>query len=129
MYRQFVLCIIVVFVVSCNKKERPISPGEGATPRIAIAGLSIESSTFSPATTNEDAFHARTGDTILTSYSFLAIDSPDYKRAQWFPALVGRAIPGGIVTKEAYESLMGKMLSRLKQNLPYHGLFFDIHGA
>ena len=129
MYRQFVLCIIVVFVVSCNKKERPIAPGEGATPRIAIAGLSIESSTFSPATTNEDAFHARTGDTILTSYSFLAIDSPDYKRAQWFPALVGRAIPGGIVTKEAYESLMGKMLSRLKQNLPYHGLFFDIHGA
>jgi microcystin degradation protein MlrC len=129
MYRQFLFYILIVLVVSCNKTERSAAPGGGAAPRIAIAGLAIESSTFSPATTNEDAFHVRTGDTVLTSYSFLAVDSPDYKRAQWFPSLVGRAIPGGIVTREAYESLMEKMLRRLKQNLPYHGLFFDIHGA
>ncbi|HTF16428.1 MAG TPA: M81 family metallopeptidase, partial [Chryseolinea sp.] len=129
MYRLFVLYIIALLVVSCTKTEKPTASGGGAAPRIAIAGLAIESSTFSPATTNEEAFHARTGDSILTSYSFLAIDSPDYKRAQWFPALIGRSIPGGIVTKEAYESLLEKMLGGLKQNLPYDGLFFDIHGA
>jgi microcystin degradation protein MlrC len=33
------------------------------------------------------------------------------------------------VTKEAYESLVTKTLKRLKENLPYDGLFFDIHGA
>lgn len=98
-------------------------------PRIAIAGLAIESSTFSPALTHEPAFHARTGDTILTNYRFLHADSGMYQRAQWFPALVGRALPGGIVTREAYESLMSKMLQRLEANLPYDGLFFDIHGA
>lgn len=98
-------------------------------PRIAIAGLAIESSTFSPATTAEEAFHARTGDTVLTSYEFLAGDSADYQRAQWFPALVGRSLPGGVVTREAYESLMSKMLARLRRDLPYDGLFFDIHGA
>lgn len=129
MYRLIASVALVIVVASCNKSEKPTEPQSGELPRIAIAGLAIESSTFSPATTDEEAFNTRTGDTILTSYSFLAIDSPDYKRAAWYPALVGRAIPGGIVTKEAYESLMQKMLARLKQNLPYQGLFFDIHGA
>lgn len=98
-------------------------------PRIAIAGLGIESSTFSPAVTHEEAFHARVGDTILTSYRFLAPDSATYKRAEWFPVLIGRALPGGIVTSEAYESLANKIVEGLKRDLPYDGLFFDIHGA
>ena len=34
-------------------------------PRIAIAGLGIESSTFSPALTDEAAFHAKYGDAIF----------------------------------------------------------------
>jgi microcystin degradation protein MlrC len=65
----------------------------------------------------------------LTSYKFLSTDSTDYKRASWFPILIGRSIPGGIVSREAYESLMTKMLEGLKKNLPYDGVFFDIHGA
>ena len=129
MYRLIPICVVAFIIASCNKSEKPTESSSGTLPRIAIAGLAIESSTFSPATTSEEAFHERTGDTILTAYSFLAIDSPDYKRATWLPALVGRAIPGGIVTKEAYESLMEKMLARLKKNLPYQGVFFDIHGA
>lgn len=102
---------------------------EKKLPRIAIAGLAIESSTFSPALTTEEAFHAKTGDSIFTSYNFLAPDSLDRKKAQWFPSLVGRAIPGGIVTRDAYESLVTQTLERLKQNAPYDGLFLDIHGA
>jgi microcystin degradation protein MlrC len=98
-------------------------------PRIAIAGLAIESSTFSPALTHEEAFHAKTGDTIFSSYNFLSPDSLDRKRAQWFPTLIGRSLPGGVVTREAYESLVNKTLDLLKKNLPYDGLFFDIHGA
>src|SRR5690348_16564181 len=129
MYRLIPICVVAFIIASCNKSEKPTESSSGTLPRIAIAGLAIESSTFSPATTSEEAFHERTGDTILTAYSFLAIDSPDYKRATWLPALVCRAIPGGIVTKEAYESLMEKMLARLKKNLPYQGVFFDIHGA
>ena len=34
--------------------------GVAQKPRVAICGLAIESSTFSPATTNEAAFHAST---------------------------------------------------------------------
>ncbi len=51
------------------------------------------------------------------------------KKAVWFPTLRGHALPGGRVTREAYETLVEETLSRLKENLPYDGLFFDIHGA
>ena len=45
-------------------------------PRIAIAGLGIESSTFSPAVTEEEAFHTKYGTAIFSLYPFLSIDSP-----------------------------------------------------
>jgi microcystin degradation protein MlrC len=98
-------------------------------PRIAIAGLAIESSTFSPARTHEEAFHAKTGDDIFTYYPFLSPDSLSRRRANWVPTIRGHALPGGIVTREAYESLVTQTLSLLKKNGPYDGLFFDIHGA
>lgn len=98
-------------------------------PRIAIAGLAIESSTFSPALTNEEAFHAKYGTDVFSFYPFLSVDSPLRNQAIWIPALVGKSLPGGAVTREAYESLVNKTLDSLKKNGPYNGLFFDIHGA
>ena len=98
-------------------------------PKIAIAGLGIESSTFSPALTHEEAFHAQIGDSIFSKYPFLQQDSLDRNRAEWVPTLVGKSLPGGTVTREAYESLVGKTLKLLKEKGPYDGLFFDIHGA
>lgn len=98
-------------------------------PRIAITGLAIESSTFSPATTGEEAFRALYGDDVFNYFPFLNADSALRDEAIYFPAVKGHAIPGGIVTREAYESLMSKTLERLRSSLPYDGLFFDIHGA
>lgn len=107
------------------------TPTENAKklPRIAIAGLAIESSTFSPAQTVAEAFHARIGEDVFSYYPFLAPDSLNRSRAEWIPTLRGHALPGGIVTKEAYDSLVNKTLDMLKENAPYDGLFFDIHGA
>jgi len=34
-----------------------------------------------------------------------------------------------MVTREAYDSLVNLTLEMLRDNLPYDGLFFDIHGA
>jgi microcystin degradation protein MlrC len=98
-------------------------------PRIAIAGLAIESSTFSPALTNEEAFHAKYGADVFSSYRFFAVDSPLRKQAEWIPTLIGKSLPGGAVTREAYESLVNKTLDSLKKHAPYDGLFLDIHGA
>ncbi|MEM9144201.1 MAG: M81 family metallopeptidase [Bacteroidota bacterium] len=102
---------------------------EKGLPKIAIAGIAIESSTFSPARTHEEAFHARVGDTIFDRYPFFADSSAVRKRAEWVPTFLGKAIPGGMVTREAYESMVDKTLTLLKENGPYDGLFFDIHGA
>ncbi|MGA0556962.1 M81 family metallopeptidase [Larkinella sp. VNQ87] len=98
-------------------------------PRIAIAGLGIESSTFSPAVTHEEAFHARYGGEVYNAYPFMMPVSPLRKQAIWVPTIVGKSLPGGAVTREAYESLVNKTLDSLKKYAPYDGLYFDIHGA
>lgn len=102
---------------------------ETKLPRVAICGLAIESSTFSPAQSTEESFRVRRGLEVFTYYPFLSADSIDRKRAEWFPALRGHAIPGGIVTREAYEKLVTETLDSLRKNLPYDGIFLDIHGA
>lgn len=123
--KNLLLLLSISFLIfSCAEKNTVKQ-----LPRIAIAGLAIESSTFSPALTHEEAFKARVDEDVFSFYPFLAADSIDRKRAEWFPTLRAHALPGGIVTREAYESLVNQTLERLKANLPYDGLFFDIHGA
>ena len=122
----FIEIIMLLILSACNSSN---SKNSYHLPRISIAGLAIESSTFSPAQTHEEDFHARRGEEIFTYYPFLSSDSLYRKKAVWFPTLRGHALPGGIVTREAYESLVNETLERLKENLPYDGLFFDIHGA
>ena len=98
-------------------------------PRIGIAGISIECSTFSPAQTTEDMFRVRKGNDVFGLYPFFRKDSLLLTQAEWIPTMVSRATPGGIVTREAYESLVGQTLDLLKKNMPYDALFLDIHGA
>ncbi|HUQ67121.1 MAG TPA: M81 family metallopeptidase [Flavitalea sp.] len=97
--------------------------------RIAIASFGIESSTFSPALTHEEAFHAKYDKDVFTSYSFLSDTSDLRKRANWIPTIAARSLPGGAVTRVAYESIVTKTLKRIKKNMPYDGLFLDLHGA
>lgn len=105
------------------------SAGRATKPRIAIAGLAIESGTFSPARSGLDAFHVRRGQEILDNYPFFAAGSDLLEAAEWIPAFTARSLPGGTVTREAYETLVAELLDSLRTNLPYDGLFFDIHGA
>ncbi|WP_363323229.1 M81 family metallopeptidase [uncultured Maribacter sp.] len=119
--------LLLVCTTSC--KDDKSSEEIKELPKIAIAGLGIESSTFSPALSTEEAFHAKVGDSVFSRYPFLQIDSLNRNRAEWIPTLVGKSLPGGTVTREAYESLVTKSLNLLEENKPYDGLFFDIHGA
>lgn len=121
-----VLCLVYCFAFGANDREKnSVKP----LPRIAIAGIAIESSTFSPAKTDEAAFHAKYGVDAYSSYPFLAVDSPLRHKAVWLPAIVARALPGGVVTREAYESIVRKTLDSLKADGPLDGVYLDIHGA
>ncbi len=128
--KNALLLIIVslLLLVNCRPEGKDKSDTT-KLPRIAIAGIGIESSTFSPAQTHEEAFHSRIGDSIFARYPFFREGTDIRKRADWIPTLLGKALPGGIVTREAYESMVAKTLKMLKENGPYDGLFLDIHGA
>lgn len=107
-------------------------------PIIAIAGLAIETSTFSPARTLAPAFHPHRGDEVLAYHaSFLGPGTPLNAAADWRGALTGHALPGGLVTRDAFEELATELLVRLRviveaataENGGLDGLWFDIHGA
>jgi microcystin degradation protein MlrC len=98
-------------------------------PRIAIAGIAIESSTFSPALSTEDVFRKRTGEALMNSYAFFKPGSPQREAAQWLPVMVAAATPGGAVPRADYESLVGQVLDGLRASMPLDALFLDIHGA
>ena len=85
---KFTFSVLLGTVLSCKKlyKESPAL-------KIAIAGLAIESSTFSPALTHEKAFRAKTGDAIFDYYPFLAQNTAMRKRANWIPILKGHSYP------------------------------------
>src|SRR5829696_8467002 len=114
---KFILLLLCIGLAAATK----------AQPRIAIASFGIESSTFSPALTTEEAYHAKYGNEVYTSYPFLSDTSATRKRASWFPTVAARSLPGGAVTREAYESIVNKIILRLKENLPYDAMFLDLH--
>ncbi|CAK4029975.1 Hypothetical predicted protein [Lecanosticta acicola] len=103
-------------------------------PVIAIAGLGCENSTFTPSRTRAAAFHAKRGQEVLDQYGyhFLKTGSPVGDSAEWHGVLTGRSLPGGRVTKDAFEDLAGELISRLRdlvKSIKLDGLWYDIHGA
>jgi len=91
--------------------------------RIAIGGIHIESSTFSPHRSGEADFTVVRGDELLARYD----DLPSH--AQWLPLVHARALPGGAVERDFYESVKNELLRGLRGALPLDGVFLDIHGA
>ncbi|MDX6362296.1 MAG: hypothetical protein QOC85_1299 [Streptomyces sp.] len=100
-----------------------------ARPVVAVAGLGIESSTFSPARTEAPAFHPTRGTDVLARYPFLAPGTPLRDTADWRGALVGKALPGGTVTAAAFAALSDELIDRLDAIPHLDGLWYDIHGA
>ncbi|MYX20563.1 M81 family metallopeptidase, partial [Streptomyces sp. SID8380] len=98
-------------------------------PVIAVAGLGIESSTFSPARTEAPAFHPARGTAIFDRYPFLAPGAPLREAAEWHGALVGKSLPGGTVTAAAWQALTDELVERLAALPALDGLWYDIHGA
>lgn len=122
------LVLIPFFSTSC-KSEKEENKSDKDLPKIAIAGLGLEASVFSPAMTEREDFRPKVGAEIFSNYPFFRKDSGLIDQADWRPTLTGSAMPGGQATKEAYESLVTETLDSLKQHLPLDGIYFDIHGA
>jgi microcystin degradation protein MlrC len=102
-------------------------------PIIAVAGLAIETSTFSPSRTLAAAFHPKRGKEIIDKYSFIQPGTKLGDVADWQGALIGHALPGGVVTRAAFEELASEIVDRLTRIVTsagqIQGLWYDIHGA
>ena len=94
--------------------------------RIAIAGISTESCTFSPLPTQLEGFTIWRGAAQIAQYPFFSKFETD---VELFPTLLARALPGGPVESSAYAALKNEFLDGLRAALPLDGLFLDMHGA
>lgn len=105
----------------------PVGDGGLFRPRIGIAGISIESSTFSPHVSGEEAFTVRVGDELRHRYPFLRDGLAE--AADWVPLLHGRSLPGGAVDPETYATMKSRILEMVAADGPFDGFLLDIHGA
>jgi microcystin degradation protein MlrC len=102
----------------------------GDRPRIGIAGIAIESSTFSPHRTGLADFTVTRDDALLARYEWLSGEPASWVAdVEWVPLLHARSLPGGAVETEVYTQLKDEILRRAVAAGPLDGLFFDIHGA
>ena len=97
--------------------------GHRTRPRVAIGGIHIESSTFSPHQSGPGDFTVVRGDELLARYDELPRD------VEWIPLVHARALPGGAVERKFYDSIKSEILERLRVAVPVDGVFLDIHGA
>ncbi|MGH3406143.1 MAG: M81 family metallopeptidase [Streptosporangiaceae bacterium] len=112
--------------------------------RIGIAGIAIESSTFSPHRTGLSDFTVTRGDDLLARYAWISGSSaggggsaasggggrPDWSGGvEWVPLLHAVALPGGPVLAGAYTTLKDEILKQAGDAGPLDGLLLDIHGA
>nr|WP_308211438.1 M81 family metallopeptidase [Microbacterium sp. zg.Y909] len=98
-------------------------------PRIGIGGISIESSTFSPHVSGDEAFTIRSGAELLAYYPFLAEGEHLRDAAEWVPLTHGRSLPGGAVAPQTYARMKRAIVDGIRAQGPFDAFFFDIHGA
>lgn len=119
--------------------------------RIAICGIHIESSTFTPYLSVESDFTVRRGEELLKRYPFitesdiplmghvpqhLAGDDwqvtghrPWTEGVEWVPVLHASALPGGPLESSTFLAWRREICERLAEAGPLDAIFFDIHGA
>ncbi|WP_193599106.1 M81 family metallopeptidase [Microbacterium sp. YJN-G] len=110
-----------------------VENGGLAAPRIGIGGISIESSTFSPHVSGDEAFTIRTGADLIGYYPFLDEGRELREAADWVPIHHGRSLPGGAVAPATYERMKHAIVDGIRDSIrtggAFDGFFFDIHGA
>ena len=114
--------------------------------RIAVGGLHIECSEFTPYRSGEAAFRVRRGQELLDSHPWItgdtsAIDASRLERfgaiervegVEWVPLTYAGALPGGPVTNEFFNAWLDEFCALLEQvhkERPLDAVLLTIHGA
>lgn len=106
--------------------------------RIAIGGIIHETHSFAEPPTVLADFEKQSlyfGDEVLDAMRGTCsglggmIDGAKKQDWQLFPTAYAAAMPGGIVSKSAYTTILQSFLEHLKQALPVDGVLLTLHGA
>lgn len=109
-----------------------------STKRIAVGGIIHETNTFAPGQTTLADFERQgmsdgaamvermAGTPTSLGGSLAGLAQVGYEAV---PLLYATAMPSAMVTREAYESLRGDLLARLRSALPVDGVLLTLHGA
>jgi len=98
--------------------------------RIAIAGISSESSMFSLGRTGADRFQVLRGQELLAQYRFderLGADA--IADVEWVPVMRAAGQSGGPIDPAVYDAFVDEILRGLADDAPYDGVYLDMHGA
>ena len=101
----------------------------GRTPRIAVAGMAIESSIYAAHRAGYRDFDVREGPVVVERYEFLSTGTTLGDAADWVGVFYARSIPGGPVVREVYDDFKTRILDGLAKAAPLDGLYLDLHGA
>lgn len=102
--------------------------------RVAIGGVLHESNSFSPLPTRLEDFAVQRGDDIMAWWQRAHhevggfIEGADKYGYDLVPLLVASATPGGKVTVDTFEMLVGELMERLAA-VRVDGLLLALHGA
>ena len=104
--------------------------------KVFVGSMLHESNTFAKLRTSLEDFSPVYGWDILRSPAFQGDDAAAgivaalmERDTEVVPSVFAHALPSGIVTREAYEHLRGRMLADLEQALPVAGVCLALHGA
>ncbi|MBK1794408.1 M81 family metallopeptidase [Devosia sp. WQ 349] len=94
--------------------------------RIAVAGLHIECSTYNPVLNRQADFRTLKGPAMLKDIYF---DFLTHFPAEFVTIFHARAIAGGPVARDTYETWKTEILGGIKAALPVDGVYLPMHGA
>lgn len=97
--------------------------------RIAVGGIHIESSTFTPYISGYKDFKVRRGEELLQRYPWF---EKYREKVMLLPLIHAGALPGGVVDPSFFNDWMEEFKQLLKEymgNGGLDGILFDIHGA
>lgn len=97
--------------------------------RIAVVGMWIESSTFSPHRAQARDFHVLQDEELLARHGIRPHDDDGIR---WYGVHFARSLPGGAVLAEVYRHHLDRICSGLRDLVAdgaLDGVLLDIHGA
>jgi microcystin degradation protein MlrC len=101
------------------------------TNTFAVGGTTLEDfvrdSNCGPDLAGGDVIVSRFGETGSIHGGYIA--AGESEQFELLPLLCTRAQPSGVVEQSCFDELLGKFLTRLKEQLPVDGVLLDLHGA